>query len=132
MDNFVDISTVYSLREELTLANMYSKYSDDELLIAKIEGLIAPFIVPSNIRGKKILLKPNWVRHNIRVTDEFCLCTNEHFILAVLVVFLKLSPKSVLIADAPIQGCKWECLLSSYFLDKVKKIIIGIWNRYSN
>lgn len=102
MDNFVNISTVYSLREELTLANMYSKYSDDELLIAKIEGLIAPFIVPSNIRGKKILLKPNWVRHNIRVTDEFCLCTNEHFILAVLVVFLKLSPKSVLIADAPI------------------------------
>lgn len=122
MDNFVNISTVYSLREELTLANMYSKYSDDELLIAKIEGLIAPFIVPSNIRGKKILLKPNWVRHNIRVTDEFCLCTNEHFILAVLVVFLKLSPKSVLIADAPIQGCKWECLLSSYFLDKVKKL----------
>lgn len=53
MDNFVNISTVYSLREELTLANMYSKYSDDELLIAKIEGLIAPFIVPSNIRGKK-------------------------------------------------------------------------------
>ena len=46
----------------------------------------------------------------------------EHFILAVLVVFLKLSPKSVLIADAPIQGCKWECLLSSYFLDKVKKL----------
>ena len=79
MGNLVNISTVYSLREDLTLANMCSIYSDEELLIAKIERLIEPFILPSNIRGKKILLKPNWVRHNIRVTDEFCLCTNEGF-----------------------------------------------------
>lgn len=120
MDNFVNISPVYNLKEELTLANMCSIYSDEELLTAKIEGLIDTFITPLNIRGKKILLKPNWVRHNINRTDDVCLCTNEHFILAVLVVFLKLSPKSVVIADAPIQGCKWDLLLSSYFLDKVK------------
>lgn len=53
MGNLVNISTVYSLREDLTLANMCSIYSDEELLIAKIERLIEPFILPSNIRGKK-------------------------------------------------------------------------------
>lgn len=122
MENFVDICTLYSKREELDLDFLSQVYNDMTLLESNIRGLTNNHLTDSNIRDKKILMKPNWVRHNIKSTDELCLCTHEHFVLAVLKIILEKGPKSVIIADAPIQGCDWNRLLSNHFLDQIKQL----------
>lgn len=124
MDNFVDICTLYSKREELDLEFLSQVYNDIPLLESKIRSLVNNHLTDSTIRGKKILMKPNWVRHNIKSTDGVCLCTHEHFVLAVLKFVLEKSPNSIIIADAPIQGCDWNRLLSNHFLDKIKQLSI--------
>eukprot|EP00825_Cyclidium_porcatum_P011553 TRINITY_DN15933_c0_g1_i1.p1 TRINITY_DN15933_c0_g1~~TRINITY_DN15933_c0_g1_i1.p1 ORF type:complete len:159 (+),score=28.07 TRINITY_DN15933_c0_g1_i1:82-558(+) len=73
-------------------------------------------------KNKKILLKPNWVYHNINESDEICLTTHPNFILAVLEFVLQLKPASIIIGDSPIQSCKWDSLHSPDFKDKVKKL----------
>lgn len=122
MDNFVDIRTLYSKREELNVEFLSQVYNDMPLLVSKIRSLVDNHLNESNIQGKKILIKPNWVRHNIKSTDEVCLCTHEHFVLAALQVVLEKRPNSIIIADAPIQGCDWNRLLSNHFLDEIKQL----------
>ncbi|MBK7107885.1 MAG: DUF362 domain-containing protein [Bacteroidetes bacterium] len=79
-----------------------------------------------------MLLKPNWVKHNYRPSDEFCLCTNTNFILAILELVLSKQPASVVIGDAPIQGCNWDKLINKEFLDEVSalsnkyKIVVSV------
>ncbi len=76
----------------------------------------------SEIYDKKILLKPNWVRHSIHKNDNICLCTNEKFIIETTKVVLKYKPKSIIIGDAPIQGCNWNLLLSKTFYSAIDKL----------
>lgn len=72
------------------------------------------------MKGKKVLLKPNWVRHELIDSDRYSLCTNENFILAALDCVLSYQPASVAIGDAPIQGCKWNRLLSEKFCSQIE------------
>ena len=60
-------------------------------------------------------LKPNWVRHSVREGDEVCLRTHDNFVLGVLEVVLKQSVASVVLGDAPIQGCDWKRMHSEAF-----------------
>ncbi len=64
-------------------------------------------------------MKPNWVIHNKNKNDEFCLRTHDNFLLAALVVILSKKPASVLIGDAPIQGCDWNKMIGESFKDNI-------------
>lgn len=124
-DSFVNIATLFKNDLERDLSVLEQIYHDHERLRVLIQELIHPSLNIQTVQGKKILLKPNWVRHNISVTDMLCLCTNENFIIACVKELLTLQPASILIGDAPIQGCKWEKLLSKNFLSEIDKLSIS-------
>jgi uncharacterized protein (DUF362 family) len=115
MKRFVNIGTVYNdnlLRRNGELSMIYN---DRDGLKAKIREVSADYLDKALIQGKNVLLKPNWVNHNVRASDEFCLRTNDKFVLALLEIILELEPAKVVIGDAPIQGCNWEQMISESF-----------------
>lgn len=124
MENgYVNLLTVYSDREkELNIDFLSSVYDNHDLLRSKVHQLFDGRIDSSSIDGKSVLLKPNWVKHCEKPTDELCLCTHENFILAVLEEILSMHPKKVLIADAPVNLCRWDILLSEGFLDEIDRL----------
>ena len=69
-----------------------------------------------------VLVKPNWVRHNTKPSDEICLTTHPNFVLAILSLLVHYKPKRIIIGDAPIQGCCWDELLTQNYI----KLIIAI------
>lgn len=61
--------------------------------------------------GGRILLKPNWVLdRNASGGGMECLVTHTAFIEAVLQYVLLAKPGSVVIGDAPVQGCDFDAL----------------------
>jgi uncharacterized protein (DUF362 family) len=119
-DSFVNIRTMFHEglpREVSTLAEIYR---DRELLTESIASLTGQHLTSESVEGKKVLLKPNWVRHELVANDRYSLCTNENFILATLDVVLSLKPASVVIGDAPVQGCKWHKLVTEEFYSLVE------------
>ena len=117
--NYVRIETVYKDRKDLNVGYLSKQYNE-RLLADKIQSLLEGYLDKNSIQGKKILMKPNWVKHCTKPWDEWCLCTNEHLILAALEWLLAKNPATVIIADAPIQGCNWDKLLSQNFLQRCK------------
>ncbi len=118
---FLDIIKISSEENSCSpdeLRNYY--YSDD--LIKDLHSLISNRISLSQVQGKKILMKPNWVRHSVIPDDEYCLRTHDNFVIAVLKVILEMSPGEVLIADAPIQGCDWDRMISGSFSSEINKL----------
>ena len=113
MKSFVDIIPFWEKEEDRTIEKLSSVYDNHDLLYKGIKSLIIRHINVDDIKDKNVLLKPNWVNHNKKETDKICLCTHENFVLTSLEVLLELNPKSVLIGDAPIQGCNWDLLLSN-------------------
>lgn len=119
---FVNIKSVFSNPEERTLSSLSGIYDDREKLISFIKDTISNFIKDEDIKGKRVLLKPNWVRHSVKEHDEICLRTHDNFILAALEVILAKFPTHVVIGDAPVQGCRWEKMVSEKFINEVKII----------
>jgi uncharacterized protein (DUF362 family) len=122
MKSFVDIKRVYTKIEERNIEYLSGVYQNKSYLTQVIESLVDRHLSKEEIFGKKILLKPNWVRHNIKEIDKICICTDENFILATLEILLKKHPQSIIIGDAPVQGCIWGKLLSQSFYDNVKNL----------
>jgi uncharacterized protein (DUF362 family) len=120
--DFVHILKLYSSPADRTLLDFTTLYRERTKLYNFIDKLISSSLTENHVKGKKVFFKPNWVKHPKKEIDEWCLITNENFILAALEYILKRDPKSVLIADAPIQGCKWENLLSLYFFDQINNL----------
>lgn len=59
--------------------------------------------------GSTVLVKPNWVYHrNNGGGGTECLYTSPAFVLAALEMVLECRPARVVIGDAPIQGCRWD------------------------
>ncbi len=108
MNSFVNIKTVFSSDTDRTLERLEDVYNKRDDLIETITELTDRWLSREIIEGKTILLKPNWVRHSIKGTDETCLRTHNSFLLAALEVILKRLPANVVIGDAPIQGCCWD------------------------
>jgi uncharacterized protein (DUF362 family) len=77
-------------------------------------------------RGDRVLIKPNWVRHSNGSGQGLgCLVTHPSVIEAVLVYVLKAQPGSVVIGDAPVQGCDFEVLRSWCKLDAMLRAFDG-------
>lgn len=120
MKSFVDIIPFWEKEEDRTIEKLSLVYDNHDLLYKSIKSLIIKHIDISSIENKNVLLKPNLVLHNTQTFDKICLCTHENFILTTLEVILELNPKSVLIGDAPVQGCNWDLLLSDAFYNQVE------------
>lgn len=119
---FVKIQTVYGKPQNRTVEELRKFYDNNNLLQKAICNLTNKSLNPSTLEGKKVFLKPNWVNHKRSAEDDICLVTHEKFILNFLEVILKNKPASILIGDAPIQGCNWDKLLSEDFYEQVKAL----------
>jgi uncharacterized protein (DUF362 family) len=65
-------------------------------------------------KGAKVVVKPNWVcHHNGSGHGLDCLVTHTSVIEALLHYVAKTRPESILVCDAPIQGCDFEALMAS-------------------
>jgi uncharacterized protein (DUF362 family) len=81
---------------------------------------LGAFVAP----GSKVVLKPNWVvDHNKSGCGLNCLVTHASVIEAVLEYVALARPHSVVVGDAPVQGCNFEALRKSCGID-------GIVDRY--
>ncbi len=118
--SFVNIATLFDEKIKRTVEDLQELYNDHEFLLSAAENISAGILTEEKLKGKRILLKPNWVKQHFRQFDNVCLCTHNSFILAILELVLKRKPASVLIGDAPIQGCYWDRLITTEFISKVK------------
>jgi uncharacterized protein (DUF362 family) len=70
--------------------------------------------------GDRVLLKPNWVLHeNNSGAGLDCLVTHATVIEAVLEYAAKARPRSIVLGDAPMQGCNFPLLRQRAGLDDV-------------
>lgn len=122
MLNFVDIETVYDNVEDRNLEYLSKVYADKTRIQSIIHRMISEHFTASDINGKSVLLKPNWVRHELKESDYLCLRTNDNLLLCILEEVLMLSPSRVLVADAPVQGCVWDRMITKDFLEEIKKL----------
>lgn len=112
MEEFLKIKSVFGSIDERTINRLYDRYNDYKFLVSTIRSLLEESISINSIKDKRILIKPNWVKHSIRGVDELCLRTNDKFLLAALDVVLSFKPSEVVIGDAPVQGCNWAKIIS--------------------
>jgi uncharacterized protein (DUF362 family) len=119
---FVRIKTLFSNESERNIAYLSGVYADHTRLCQEITDLTVLDLNAETVTGKRIFLKPNWVKHPQNTHDEICLCTHHNFTLATLEVMLRLGPKKVVIGDAPVQSCRWDNAVDSAFLAKVQAL----------
>jgi uncharacterized protein (DUF362 family) len=122
MNEYVKIQTVYITKQQRSVEELAKLYSDNNLQ-SLIYKLLKDELLDINIiNNKNILIKPNWVRHSLASNDEICLRTHDNFLLGIIRILLDYSPKSILIGDAPIQGCNWDKMVSDFFLTEIKDL----------
>jgi uncharacterized protein (DUF362 family) len=122
MKNFTVIQSVYDSEKERTIEKLSDLYENFSLLKRTISSIINDDIKDDQLKGKKILLKPNWVLHSRKKSDDLCMRTHDNFLLATLEIILEKKPSKVIVGDAPIQGCSWDKMITPVFLEKVKKL----------
>lgn len=122
MKSYVDIKTFFNCQDDRTIDNLKTLYDHIDILCESIRNVMLCHLSPDDIKGKRVLLKPNFVREIKKEGEEICLTTHPNFILAALKVIMENNPLSVIIGDAPIQNCRWDLLLSQEFQDTVRKL----------
>jgi len=122
MESFADISTLYNNTNNRNIEFLSSLYDNKTILYNSIKSLFSKYIDSSQIKNKKILIKPNWVRHNIKDADKICLRTHESLIIGTVKVVLEHGPNSIIIGDAPIQGCNWDKMINKTFINEINKL----------
>ena len=123
MNSFLNITTFYNSTAERTINRLYSVYNNIEVLVDAIRRIIEPGLTIDFVRGRRILLKPNWVNHSRGSYDEeLCLRTNDNLVIAALKVILEMVPSEVIIGDAPIQGCNWDRMISDSLTNEIGKL----------
>lgn len=119
---FADLLSVYSDKKQLNLDYLSNIYSDETTLNKMVESIMSRNLNWEVLEGRSIFLKPNWVKEDGSETDNLCLRTNDAFVIAALKAILKHKPSKILIADAPIQGCKWDAMLSDIFTHEIQRL----------
>lgn len=109
---FVRLVSCFTSPEERNLDYLANVYDDNDKLSRIVNNLFGDEFLAS-IASKRVLLKPNWVKHSYNEGDDLCLRTNSNLLLVILEVVLKQNPQSVIIGDAPIQGCRWTDVVDS-------------------
>lgn len=123
MGLFVHIKTVFpEVRRDLD--SLKTVYEDKEKLLAILEDVAGKHLTSEEIKGKRVLLKPNWVRHSKIAEDEWCMRTHDQFLLATLEFVLRFKPTTVVIGDAPIQGCHWSKMVSKELLAAIENLAV--------
>lgn len=121
MNRFVNISTVYD-KDNRTIKELERLYEDSVFLKNELKKITASYLTNEKVVGKKIFLKPNWVNHDRQQTDTICLRTHDNFLLAFVEVICELRPQSIVIGDAPIQGCEWQKMMSDHLTQSVHRL----------
>ncbi|HMO61152.1 MAG TPA: DUF362 domain-containing protein [Ferruginibacter sp.] len=124
LSNFVNIQTLYAQDTDRVLPKLQQLYANHASLLYHLNNLVPGRWLKDHITGKKIVLKPNWVKHPRYDDDAYCLCTNPGFILGVLELVLQHQPAQVLIGDAPIQGAVWHEVVTPAFTHSVQQLSI--------
>jgi uncharacterized protein (DUF362 family) len=119
---FVDIEPLFSGDRERTVERLKEYYRRSEALQMMISAMLERHGLPAAIRGRRVLMKPNWVIHSRRESDDWCIRTSHDFLLAALRAVLSCAPERVLIGDAPIQGCHWDQLVTPSFSGEVNRL----------
>jgi hypothetical protein len=122
MHSFLNISALFNASYNRGINYLSSVYNNSNKLRETIGRTIGENLTEAHIRGRKILLKPNWVNHSRSITDEICLRSNDNFLLAALEVILEKEPAAVVIGDAPIQGCRWDEVVTDTFLKRIDEL----------
>jgi hypothetical protein len=99
-----------------------SIYCSHDELDSYISAVANTFFCDQILYGKKILIKPNFVRDFRNTDDSVCLTTNFNLIYIILKKILKKRPASIIVGDAPIQGADWEKMVSPYFLNEIDRL----------
>jgi len=116
------INFKFFLDQGRSVGSLNAIYDDVDGLTYEIEKIAGELFNKEVINGKRILVKPNWVRHSLYPTDDICLRTHDSFTLATLRALLNYGPEKILLGDAPIQGCNWEKVVKKGFIDKIVKL----------
>lgn len=122
MSRFVKIETLFSNVTSRTLESLSAVYENKDCLKEVINRLVNNTFTNGVIKGKRILVKPNWVTHSTISTDDLCLRTHDQFLITVVEIILDRNPSQILIGDAPIQGCNWEKVISPFLVNEVVKL----------
>ncbi|MBS3946364.1 MAG: DUF362 domain-containing protein [Melioribacter sp.] len=120
--NFVKIKTFFGEHVPRDILGMAKNYSDIALIMDSIRELSSDELNYKTLKGKRILIKPNWVLHNQKPEDELCLRTHDSIIIALVEFICNFQPSEVIIGDAPIQRCLWESILSTWLLSNIDRI----------
>lgn len=119
---FVDIEPLFGESAGRNVEFLGSWYRRPEALAKTMVMMGERHHLEEVVSGKRVLLKPNWVVHSRAEVDDLCVRTSHGFLLAVLRSLLAWQPASVLIGDAPIQGCHWESVVTPSFLEEVTRL----------
>lgn len=119
---FVNLRTVYDDKSEISLDYLTKCYNDVDKLQKIVNSLLSTSITETAIKGKNVMLKPNWVKEDTAPYDSVCLRTNDNLLLCVVRYLVSLSPAKLLVADAPIQDCNWDLMLKSEVRKELENI----------
>lgn len=103
----------------------YSRDALDGLIREAVSGALGQ---PSLgiATGDRVLVKPNWVYHmNRSGGGTECLVTHPEFVLSALRLVMEGRPGSVVIGDAPVQGCVWDSLVTPELLGRIAEAAGG-------
>jgi uncharacterized protein (DUF362 family) len=123
MQNFVHVLKMFSGPETRNLETLKQLYGDRRQLVSAIRNVTGAFLDVKDVAGKRLFLKPNWVRHDVKPDhDVWCLRTHDDFVLAAVEYFLSLGPAQIVVGDAPVQSCRWELAISPIFLSGISRL----------
>jgi uncharacterized protein (DUF362 family) len=77
--------------------------------------------------GDVVVIKPNFVCHkNNNGYTVDCIITNKNLIITVVKEILKCAPQKIIIADAPIQNCEFNNIVTENFLNELRSLSSNI------